>query len=471
MKCIITSKNTLKILAEPIRSFNDYCYYIDSISDLKYDICRNINDIACDVINKSLIGKCIWTKSFNDYILSTGNVIYDDYEYEKENKMTSSHNNRYNNKFSENIKNEVIKYTKSTLKNHFGVSLNLHLQPYTYRLFLKWLKKYDKHFKEHIIKKDQIYLKDVDFITSIDHRTYVRVTTQTAIVNALSEYDKRNNPPINEFDVNLYIFGKNAYREAKYIRENIINVINHGCYIITSSNNKYGDNNKIYYKEINNRSVNSVFLNDNIKENIINFTQNFFNNRSLYSERNLNYKTGILLYGEPGTGKTTISNMLSSVFNCDIVLINMSEFVNINTTELTNTINADDKTYFVVLEDIDCVIGDRNSETDDLENKKNVNKLLQFLDSTSSPNNVVFIATTNHIEKLDDAIIRDGRFDLTVNITNFDKNTAYKMCKSFGFNDTICKRILSENLDENETINPAKLQNIILKEREINHQK
>ena len=128
---------------------------------------------------------------------------------------------------------------------------------------------------------------------------------------------------------------------------------------------------------------------------------------------------------------------------------------------VTKAINSDNKPYVVLLEDIDCVIGDRKSD-DDSQTKKNVNKLLQFLDSASSPSNVIFIATTNHIEKLDEAIKRDGRFDIKVQITDFVRSTAEAMCRSFELKPAIIKEILDDNM-VNGKINPAKLQNLILK--------
>ena len=155
--------------------------------------------------------------------------------------------------------------------------------------------------------------------------------------------------------------------------------------------------------------------------------------------------------------------MLSTECNCDLVVIGMNNFTKLDTDYITSVLNADDDTYIVLLEDIDCVIGNRESD-DDVENKKNVNKLLQFLDSTSSPSNVIFIATTNHIEKLDDAILRDGRFDLKVNISNINESTAAQMCKSFGITDSKkIKRLFKDN-NENGKVNPAKLQNAIIKE-------
>ena len=94
----------------------------------------------------------------------------------------------------------------------------------------------------------------------------------------------------------------------------------------------------------------------------------------------------------------------------------MNSFKTLNVSMLTQSINADDKQYVILLEDIDTIFNslDRTSENIDKEEKEIINKMLQFLDSNSSPNNVIFIATTNHIEKLDAAIVREGRFDCKI---------------------------------------------------------
>lgn len=57
----------------------------------------------------------------------------------------------------------------------------------------------------------------------------------------------------------------------------------------------------------------------------------------------------------------------------------------------------------------------------------NIKQLLQFLDSSQSPNNVIFIATTNYIDRLDHALVRKGRFDLKIELDDFNKDTARKM--------------------------------------------
>ena len=73
--------------------------------------------------------------------------------------------------------------------------------------------------------------------------------------------------------------------------------------------------------------------------------------------------------------------------------------------------------------------------------------------------NVVFIATTNDLDSLDEAIIRDGRFDLKICMDNIDEPTAKEMCKGLYLTDEQTTELLK---DEAYPINPAYLQNKII---------
>lgn len=463
-------------------------YTFDEEKEILHDIESEKQDIDCiqyemytpDIDDVSIFQYSMTTnKNWNTY--NTGfskyiNKAYPKYgsksrQYKEEVYIIKKGNNKIMNS------NELIKLaeTKATnyvitrLKNHFGITIKLVFTDDQYMKFLTWLKKYDKSFRYHVVpkkvgSKNMYHLGDVDFVVKVGKGTFARIMTQTAIKDSLSEVDIFNGTDISPNHVKMYIFGKNTFRLAKMIQKIQEESSSIGCFKVAAP--KHEDSNpNIYYDTLNGRSKNSVFLNDNIKESIMDHIDKFFNNKEVYEKRNLNYKTGVLLYGEPGTGKSTIANMIATEYKCDMVLINMSEFSKLNIEYLTTTINADDKTYVIVLEDIDCVIGDRESEEQDLENKKNVNKLLQFLDSTSSPSNVIFVATTNHMEKLDDAIKRDGRFDLIMNITDINKEAAMKMCKSFGMNSGDADKLITENSRYNK-INPAKLQNLILQKME-----
>jgi SpoVK/Ycf46/Vps4 family AAA+-type ATPase len=52
---------------------------------------------------------------------------------------------------------------------------------------------------------------------------------------------------------------------------------------------------------------------------------------------------------------------------------------------------------------------------------------MQLLDGIDSPENVIFIATTNNYDQLDKALIRPGRFDLSIEIGKMSHDTANRM--------------------------------------------
>ena len=128
--------------------------------------------------------------------------------------------------------------------------------------------------------------------------------------------------------------------------------------------------------------------------------------------------------------------------------------------------------FIILLEDIDTMFPSLNREDEmDEKTRKVINKMLQFLDSSSSPNDVIFIATTNHYEKLDKAILRDGRFDFKIELSYIYESEAYKMIESFGIDKDGIKEILNKMEDSPNTradehygymINPSELQNAIL---------
>ena len=81
------------------------------------------------------------------------------------------------------------------------------------------------------------------------------------------------------------------------------------------------------------------------------------------------------------------------------------------------------------------------------------------MDSVNSPNNVVFVATTNYVDTLDSAVTRKGRFDKMIEINGISKSTAKRMCEGFNVPEDKMKKILDNKPD---IINPCDLQTEIL---------
>ncbi len=178
------------------------------------------------------------------------------------------------------------------------------------------------------------------------------------------------------------------------------------------------------------RTFNDVFMPSSDKEKIMNHVNAFINKRDWYIKNNIPHHLGIMLYGEPGTGKSSIAQaIVDSIDNVsDFVIVEGNEIKYIDSIfdDLINHHAYDASLYRVVLfEDVDTGLSDINRDkseslnprTDTSESKEtDLAGILNFLDGIRSPTNCIFIFTTNHIENIDQAVLRPGRCDLTIEI-------------------------------------------------------
>ena len=84
---------------------------------------------------------------------------------------------------------------------------------------------------------------------------------------------------------------------------------------------------------------------------------------------------------------------------------------------------------------------------------------MNVIDGVLSPAGAIFVMTTNHIEKLDPALIRPGRVDLKMHITYADRDQKRELYKRF-FPEKEC---LSKHLENKMTM--ADLQQILMEEK------
>lgn len=109
----------------------------------------------------------------------------------------------------------------------------------------------------------------------------------------------------------------------------------------------------------------------------------------------------------------------------------------------------------------DSNLSNENS-VDNITYAKNQQLLFQLLDGLFSIEDIVWIATTNHIEVLDPALIRPGRFDIRMSLPYFERDDAIALATIFEFTDP-AKVIDSLNLTY--PVQPAKLQNLLVQKR------
>lgn len=299
-------------------------------------------------------------------------------------------------------------------------------------------------FKKSKINRDKFMAYGIGIkVSKLDQATYLIVF--------------KNFPNENEGELTLYFFGRKSFKYYNKFRDQMRSETKE-----LTTYNVSSDRDNSWSSTAQNipcRDFSTLYFDDDIIDKVKKHLDTWIANKETYESRGLNFKTGILFHGIPGTGKTSIASAIATYLNCDMITIDASSFHMMNTTEITAAINADSKTYVVLLDEVDIVFRKREEATDD-ESKKTTNKLLQFLDGSTSPTNVVFVATTNYYDNLDAAVKRKGRFDKEFLIDNFSHETAMRMCKGFGLSTEQSIKLLAKY--KTDKYNPATLQADIL---------
>jgi predicted AAA+ superfamily ATPase len=135
--------------------------------------------------------------------------------------------------------------------------------------------------------------------------------------------------------------------------------------------------------------------------------ENFWNRVDQYKKYNFIHKRGILMYGEPGCGKSGIIQLISQkLIERNGIVINIKDEEDVDKfTSFIGTFRKiePNRPLVVLLEDIDSIAS---------ENRYQTSRLLNILDGVKQIEGVVYIATTNYPEKLQERITnRPSRFD------------------------------------------------------------
>ncbi|KAG6427833.1 hypothetical protein SASPL_112080 [Salvia splendens] len=157
----------------------------------------------------------------------------------------------------------------------------------------------------------------------------------------------------------------------------------------------------------------------------------FANGEAFYQKTGRAWKRGYLLYGPPGTGKSSMIAAMANFLSYDIYDLELTE-VNTN-SELRKLLMKTSSKSIIVIEDIDCSInltnrnkkfgGSKNNYDagggDDGANTITLSGLLNFTDGLWSccGSERIFVFTTNHIGKLDPALLRSGRMDMHIHMS------------------------------------------------------
>ncbi|PNP78112.1 hypothetical protein FNYG_08575 [Fusarium nygamai] len=165
------------------------------------------------------------------------------------------------------------------------------------------------------------------------------------------------------------------------------------------------------------RPLGSVILDDGVKESIVGDVKDFLNRQQWYVDRGIPYRRGYLLYGPPGSGKTSFIQALAGELDFSVAMINLSE-MGMTDDKLAYLLTKLPKRSLLLLEDADAAFVNRRQRDSDGYNGATVtfSGLLNALDGVAAGEERIAFLTTNHVDRLDAALIRPGRVDLMLRI-------------------------------------------------------
>lgn len=146
---------------------------------------------------------------------------------------------------------------------------------------------------------------------------------------------------------------------------------------------------------------------------------------------------GVLLYGPPGSSKTTIAKTIAT--NCS------ARFFSIDSAELYSCYVGESERILreafldarisspsiLFIDEIDSIVGKRNKEKENSVRERILSTLLNEMDGIEEIGRVVVLSATNRIDLIDPALLRPGRFDKIIEVgypSNKDRRLIFETC-------------------------------------------
>lgn len=157
-----------------------------------------------------------------------------------------------------------------------------------------------------------------------------------------------------------------------------------------------------------------LFLPESIKGEVRGLVENFLASKDFYLENKIPWKRGILLYGKPGNGKTSIIRTIISQYNFKPVTIVAG--ANDEAVREAFSYAEEQSPSLLYFEDLDSL----------LEKSVDISSFLNLMDGISAKNGLLVIATANEVKKLKTNITdRPSRFDRKFEIPLPNAEMAY----------------------------------------------
>lgn len=215
-------------------------------------------------------------------------------------------------------------------------------------------------------------------------------------------------------------------------------------------------------------SFNSVAGNDEAKESL-NDIVDFLKNPEKYASYGARMPKGIILYGDPGTGKTLLAKAIAGEADVPFYAVSGSDFVQmyvgVGASRIRNLFKKA-KSHgkaVIFIDEIDSIGKQRSSNKAGNSDEKDqtLNALLTEMSGFKESEGIVVIAATNRLDMLDEALLRPGRFDRHIEVSLPDINAREKILNLHLKNKPVSDMNIRDIAHNTAYFSGAKLENLV----------
>lgn len=147
---------------------------------------------------------------------------------------------------------------------------------------------------------------------------------------------------------------------------------------------------------------------------VVETARHWFRSRGWYQVRGIPWRIGAMLHGPKGTGKTSIVRAIAMELDIPLHVVDLGSMSNQDLHKTWREIKRDTP-CIALFDDVDAIF-DKDRENKTPSSQLTFNSLLQCLDGAERAEGVAVFGLTNHIDLIDTALLRFGRFDQTIEV-------------------------------------------------------
>lgn len=188
------------------------------------------------------------------------------------------------------------------------------------------------------------------------------------------------------------------------------------------------------------RRLESVVLDGCRAQELLADMRGFLAGQDWYHATGVPYRRGYLLYGPPGNGKSSVVKALASELGMSVYLLMLSD-PDMNDNRISSLLSQVPDGNMLLLEDVDCAFVQRRRTGEGASERPGERGprghgltfagLLNALDGVAAGEGRIVVMTTNHVDRLDPALVRPGRADVKLEIRNATADQARRLFLRF----------------------------------------